>query len=495
MKATMLSKDLLYALQTRSKKMIRELDGFTDGVRRIPYDDGWTVVLETIGLVREVAPTQDKYSHLIKAVNRAWLAFGEQSEQAAERLYGTILDALEQTDWTRANEAQAAYQLLYALHDNHLRFGGTNQAMRAALRRNAARLFGLVDTIVPYAGQTLFPTPVKPERGVGADAIEMLLELFFRHSGLMEDQDLRAQAGGLLPLLVRAYPAFGNNLTLALLEDHPERAAIVCQLIELYLGIAVHANLDGMFFDIMLDLVDNDGSSFIYTDLDKIVRLLEAPSRGWNARQFETFAEYAFFYRLKTDEDRRLLLTKSKKARKLAALIVESGHRGEHIDALAGLYRSLEPGKAAPPPVGVGAEQFQDLNFKLLVIQALMYHEEKLTPRFDVREFARRYTAREVMIEDEGYDPIPEVLDHFRGLPIAPELLARVEELGFDGGLEIYSQICPYWDGEDDVFDPVSAADVALLPNLRRLSGMTQAFVARHGEALRCKGIEVDSDR
>lgn len=491
----MSSKDLLYALQTRSKKMIRELDSFTDGMQRISLDDGWTVVLETIRLVREVPLTQDKYSHLIKAVNRAWLSFGEQSQQAADRLYGSILDALEQTDWTRADEAQAAYQLLHALHGNHLRFGGTNDAMRAALRRHAPHVFGLVRGLLPRAGQTLFATPVKPKRGVGANAIEMLLALFFHHLGPFEDQDLRAQAGGLLPMLVRAYPAFGNSLTLALLEAHPERAAIVCELIDLYLGLGVHEHLDGMFFSIMLELVDNDGSSFLYADLDKIVRLLEAPSRRWSAGQFETFARYAFFYRMETDEDRRLFLSKSTKARKLAALIVESGHRGEYIDALAELYRSLDAGKAVPPPVGVGAEQFKDLNFKLLVIQALMYDQEKLTPRFEVREFARRYTAREIMIEDEGYDPIPEVLDYFRGLPLAPALLAQVEELGFDGGLEIYSQICPYWDGEDDVFDPVSAADAALLPNLKRISGMTAAFVAQHGEALRRSGIEVDSYR
>jgi len=60
--------------------------------------------------------------------------------------------------------------------------------------------------------------------------------------------------------------------------------------------------------------------------------------------------------------------------------------------------------------------QFKDFNFKLAVIQRLMYEQNVLTPRFDVYEFVERYTARHIDIEKEGYGVIPEVRRYFKQL-------------------------------------------------------------------------------
>jgi hypothetical protein len=108
----MISKDLLFALQSRSKKMIHELDGFASDIEQHSLEEGWTVVAETIKLVSALPPSTAKYSHIIKAVNRAWLAFCGRSEAAADQLYQTILVALEGTGWTQPDDAQVAYQLL-----------------------------------------------------------------------------------------------------------------------------------------------------------------------------------------------------------------------------------------------------------------------------------------------------------------------------------------------------------------------------------------------
>jgi len=246
-----------------------------------------------------------------------------------------------------------------------------------------------------------------------------------------------------------------------------------------------------MFYDVMHELLDNDGDSFLYDDLDQITARLTVACAAWTGEQLETFTRYAFFYRLKEEEDRRRLLSKSAKARRLARMIIERGHSGPHIDALRTLNEAVKeakPVKRRP----ANARQFEDLNFKLLVIQNLMYDEEILQPRFELDDFVTQYTAREIMVKKEGYDVIPEVRDYFDAFVIPPQLLAQVEDLYFDGGAEIYSQIFPYWDGECDTFDPAAVDDIRLLPNLKRMSNMPDRFIEQHAATLRERGIEVD---
>ena len=112
--------------------------------------------------------------------------------------------------------------------------------------------------------------------------------------------------------------------------------------------------------------------------------------------------------------------------------------------------------------------EFKDFNFKLAVIQRLMYEQDVLEPRFDVYEFVKGYTARHIDIEEKGYDIIPEVRHYFEQLEIPSETLSLVEEIDQDGGDEIYLQLYPFWDGEDDVFNIQSADDAALLEFVSR---------------------------
>ncbi len=130
--------------------------------------------------------------------------------------------------------------------------------------------------------------------------------------------------------------------------------------------------------------------------------------------------------------------------------------------------------------------EFMDFNFKLAVVQVLMYEQGVLLPEFDVYAFARDYEGREIDIDAEGYEIIPEVRAYFEALEVPAAALAEVEALYQDGGNEIYMQLSPFWDGEDDRFDIHSAEDAALLPNLKRVTlfynektGILQAFRAR----------------
>lgn len=108
-------------------------------------------------------------------------------------------------------------------------------------------------------------------------------------------------------------------------------------------------------------------------------------------------------------------------------------------------------------------EDFKDINFKLAVINELMYVQELLEPKFDIFEFAESYKKRKIDTDEEGYDIIPEALEYFKNLQLSAELLQKIERLSQDGGDDVYMNIIPYWDGEDDVFNIKSVEDCKLV--------------------------------
>ncbi len=114
--------------------------------------------------------------------------------------------------------------------------------------------------------------------------------------------------------------------------------------------------------------------------------------------------------------------------------------------------------------------KFKDFNFKLTVINELMYVQEILKPKFDIYEFVESYKIRKISIDNEGYTIIPEVKDYFENLELSKEYLLSLEEVYQDGGNEIYMQLCPFWSGEDDFFNIKKSDDVLLTPNLKKIT-------------------------
>jgi hypothetical protein len=144
--------------------------------------------------------------------------------------------------------------------------------------------------------------------------------------------------------------------------------------------------------------------------------------------------------------------------------------------------------------------RFKDFGLKLLVIEELMYRQQVLQPVFDIHVFASEYEKREVSVETEGYDVIPEAAQYFRNLAISDDLLARVEALhqssGLDGGPKYIDHFFPFWDpgvGDGPVKVTNRAADdLVLLPNLRRMTGLENSKPGRALlKALNDRGIEL----
>ncbi|MFJ9763192.1 DUF6892 domain-containing protein [Streptomyces erythrochromogenes] len=139
---------------------------------------------------------------------------------------------------------------------------------------------------------------------------------------------------------------------------------------------------------------------------------------------------------------------------------------------------------------------FHDFNFKLLVVEKLMYGDETLTPPFSLRAHMRERGIEDLdaYVAENGleYTVLDEARAHFTELEIPADLLATVEELTFDGGHQVFMECAPVWDGEDDLFDVRRLDDLALLPNLKLFTGGSalEHMIPGALETLSARGIE-----
>ena len=153
--------------------------------------------------------------------------------------------------------------------------------------------------------------------------------------------------------------------------------------------------------------------------------------------------------------------------------------------------KEKDPNKWNFPLTEEKCVQFKSFNFKLAVAQELMYVQEVLKPKFDVYDFCENYTKRDIDPEEYYFEVIPEVKKWFMDLPIPISLAALVTELYFDGGNEIYAQLIPFWDGEDDVFDieSLTEEDISQVPNLKTIDGTAILMSEQVKDLCKSKGI------
>jgi hypothetical protein len=137
--------------------------------------------------------------------------------------------------------------------------------------------------------------------------------------------------------------------------------------------------------------------------------------------------------------------------------------------------------------------EFTDFNFKLAVVQVLMYEKKLLQPEFDLYDFVENHEAREINVEKEGYDFIPEVKAWFEQLEIDSRLAGEVTEIVQDGGDDIYGHMLRFWSGEDDTFNITRFDDVQHFPNLRKMSLFYADNLDEIKQLLAAKNIEVES--
>lgn len=120
--------------------------------------------------------------------------------------------------------------------------------------------------------------------------------------------------------------------------------------------------------------------------------------------------------------------------------------------------------------------EFDNFNFKLAIIQELMYDINVLQPEFDIYEFAKEYKGE--VIDTESETVIEPALEYFKNLQIPKSLAKEVGSFYMDGGNEVYMNIIPQWDGEDGYFDlnDVSLTELRQFPNLTEAIILTDDF-------------------
>ncbi len=134
--------------------------------------------------------------------------------------------------------------------------------------------------------------------------------------------------------------------------------------------------------------------------------------------------------------------------------------------------------------------EFIDFNFKLAIIQELMYRQKLIQPEFDIHLFVKTYTTREIDLDEEGYEIIPEALAYFKALEISRDLAEKITRIYQDGGNQIYMNITPYWDGEDDGFNIQSFEDIKHFPNLKKMT----IFYSEKPIIAKLKSLGIDAE-
>lgn len=141
---------------------------------------------------------------------------------------------------------------------------------------------------------------------------------------------------------------------------------------------------------------------------------------------------------------------------------------------------------------------FEDENFKFVVLSELL--EKDLIKLGSPEELASFVLGRYIDFDEDeeitGYDSIAECREYLAKYPLSKALLENIEELYFDGSLEIYRYICYQWDGESGEFDVKSLKGCENLPNLKKLSMYCMNEFTpdeqNYIDGLKSKGIEVN---
>ena len=128
-----------------------------------------------------------------------------------------------------------------------------------------------------------------------------------------------------------------------------------------------------------------------------------------------------------------------------------------------------DPDKYKLQPIAGEKMVLTDFNFKLCVVQILMYEKQLIQPVFNLREFAERYKEREIDTEKEGYDIIPEARAWFEQLEIDRKFAHEIIDIDQCGGSDIYFALYPFFSGETDEFNIQSFEDVKQFPNLKKV--------------------------
>lgn len=112
---------------------------------------------------------------------------------------------------------------------------------------------------------------------------------------------------------------------------------------------------------------------------------------------------------------------------------------------------------------------FDTFNFKLAVVNELMYNQLVLKPYFDIYDYMAFKKAHWNLETDKN---IRAAVKYFKELPVPARFADLVAKIEMDGSDDIYMQIAPEWDGRDDRFDfhKLTEKEISQFRNLKKMT-------------------------
>lgn len=482
--------------------------------------------------------TQKLNKSLKDKINRQWKDTFDQTTLL--QLYSSLIKELRLFREGQSQPAKLYYFLqLFSSSDYKVIF---DKKFHHALLMHTELLESEIEQLLLETNTQLIQNPTPAEDGDLREMVSDLISLYFYHPSYHSEgyDDLKRIGGNLAFKFLRTYPYQDiSNLLISLLTSASDSLEKYTQLInDIVCSKQNDENRDLLLYILISEMIGfyTEKSDFLYKKSKEVLRLLSTHITHWNEDQLDYFITQgvlngfgiypnpqtkvdkikSYINQLNEDNGDAKIVKKrvkeynqeianiendpnafinasySKAAKKLMVKnntitflknlseLTPNSKTKVQLEQLIERILDLKNTPKAFPINKKPKVKFNDLNFKLLVIEELMYNKNLLTPKFDLSQFIAEYHQREIDKEQEGYEVIPEVLAYFKGLDIPEDLLAKVTSLtqdcGVDGGAEIYSQIWPFWDPGcgDEVLKISNKAskDLPLLPNLKQVNGL-----------------------
>ncbi|WP_172251014.1 DUF6892 domain-containing protein [Saccharibacillus deserti] len=447
-----------------SRLMLNRLQGFTF------EPEGRALIQASLDWVDDFGLEEETQIRVDERINEAWSAFVLLTAEERTWFYDTVLDILEKEPFIEANAARKTAKLteLFALRKASLE---SSYALRGELRLNHGRVLLLLGRWVEKGTDADLLDPIFQGLSRAAAALS---EIYFNHPHYMDDDDLRAEAAELLPRLVRTFYPACNATHVYMLGYHHDYASEFVGLIDFYLKLDQPKEEKGKAYFSLATSFIGEGAPILERGIGSVLDTLELRMREWTDRQFDEFIDTFVYYPLLRQP--LLQIARSPDRRLILDLVAKQNRQTERTRKAADTLREangiIEQIAAYTMPSGEGGVSFRDFNFKLAVIEELMYKQHVLRPRFDIGVFVQEYALREISIAEEGDRPIPEIREYFERLVLTEEDLAHVTKLVVGSGQQVQYQIIPFHSGEEGYFDVYSLEDLCHLPNLRVLQGI-----------------------
>ena len=323
------------------------------------------------------------------------------------------------------------------------------------------------------------------EMQTGAWLAEVLC-LFFYHAAANNHATRIAAAPWVVPFL-RRWPEQGDGLILSALDDWGDASALSEYLmIEAQNARQQSRPAGGLWNDMMG--VYADKRSNVYRQAEQLLTALTTDGKISLDKREALLCSALDTLNLvpeKTDsrKEAHICIRQDSVTRHCLTLLADNLPGSPAAETIRTLLSEAE---SAPKAVGtynlnqIPSVPFADIGLKIAVIDELMYRRDLLKPRLLLDTFVKEYEGRRIDREADGYAVIPEILEYFERLDIPQHLLNEVGELYIDGGLDggsaLYEEMFPFFDpGCGDELLPIgkqAVADLAYLPNLRRIIGL-----------------------